>query len=130
MNRYLRCAAIALTLTALAGCVVAPAAPPPPAYGYGYGYAPGYYYGPPVSVGVMATFPPTVLAPSVIAFVSRVSFLSFRSSDRVVAKGTFAVASPSFRPARANALRASDEETRSVPDAAVWSGAGSEIRPL
>jgi hypothetical protein len=51
---------IAFTLiSGLCGCVVAP-----PGYGYGYGYpapayygyAPGYYYGPPVSVGISGRF--------------------------------------------------------------------------
>ncbi len=79
---------------------------------------------PPVSVGVSVTLPPTVLAPSVIAFVSSVSALSFKSSERVAASGTPAAPSPSLRPARAKAPRASAEETRTLPEAAVWSGAG------
>ena len=49
MTRYLVCAAIALGLGGLGGCVVAP--------GYGYGYAPGYYaapayyYAPSIGIG-------------------------------------------------------------------------------
>lgn len=50
MSGILRAALAALMLAGLCGCVVAPAAPPPP--GYAYGYAPGYYYGPPVAVGI------------------------------------------------------------------------------
>jgi hypothetical protein len=47
MRGILRAAAVALMLAGLCGCVVAPAPP-----GYAYGYAPGYYYGPPVAVGI------------------------------------------------------------------------------
>lgn len=48
MSGLLRAGVAILVLAGLSGCVVAPAPPPPP----GYAYAPGYYYGPPVAVGV------------------------------------------------------------------------------